>query len=83
VAFQTNGGTSNITGDGNAGFHGISTSSSGNSLIYINSGGAFYNRTFSGADASCSGITDGWQGIRTDTHQLEVCIGGTLYALTL
>lgn len=49
--------------------------SGSNSTIYVGTGN-FYMRSFSGADANCSGVTDGWAGIRTDTTELQVCIGG-------
>lgn len=45
--------------------------------------GNFYNRTFSGGDANCSGIADGWTGVRTDLAQIQVCIGGALKRVTL
>jgi hypothetical protein len=54
---------------------GISTASGTNSTIFVGSGN-FYIRTFSGGDASCSGVTDGWIGFRTDTNELQVCNGG-------
>jgi hypothetical protein len=57
---------------------GFSMPSSGSATMYIGSGN-FYNRTWSGYDASCGGVTDGWMGIRTDTGQIELCAGGTLY----
>lgn len=56
---------------------GISTASGTNSTMYVGSGN-LYLRTFSGANASCSGVTDGWAGIRTDTSELQVCIGGAV-----
>jgi|GEM_PF-4308489 hypothetical protein len=54
---------------------GISTASGTNSTIFVGSGN-FYIRTFSGGDASCSGVTNGWIGFRTDTNELQVCNGG-------
>lgn len=54
---------------------GLTTLSGTNSLLYIGTGGNFYNRTFSGSDVNCTGITDGWMGLRTDNSQLEVCSG--------
>jgi len=59
------------------------TMQSGSSAtIYVGSGN-FYLRTFSGADASCSGVTNGWAGIRTDTDELQVCIGGATKKVSL
>ena len=54
---------------------GISTASGTNSTMFVGSGN-FYIRTFSGGDASCSGVTNGWIGFRTDTDELQVCNGG-------
>lgn len=48
--------------------------------------GNWYGRTFSGGDASCGSVADGWLGIRTDgvsTRSIQVCIGGTLYKSAL
>lgn len=56
---------------------GIATGSSTNSTIYVGSGN-MYLRTFSGGDANCTGVTDGWVGIRTDTNEIQVCIGGAV-----
>ena len=61
---------------------GIVTGSATNSTIYIG-GGNLYLRTFSGADASCSGVTNGWAGIRTDTDELQVCISGSVRKVSL
>lgn len=54
---------------------GISTASGTSSTMYVGSGN-FYLRTFSGGDANCSGVTDGWVGYRTDTNELQICDGG-------
>jgi hypothetical protein len=46
--------------------------------------GNWYERTFSGANASCGPVADGWLGIRTDTGgasgkpEIQVCIGGAM-----
>lgn len=61
---------------------GILTGSATNSTIYIG-GGNLYLRTFSGADATCSGVTNGWAGIRTDTDELQVCISGSVRKVSL
>ena len=61
---------------------GISTGSATDSTIYIGTG-SLYLRTFSGADASCSGVTSGWAGIRTDTDELQVCISGSVRKVSL
>jgi hypothetical protein len=55
----------------------------GNSSITIGSTGNFYGRTFTGADAACGSVADGWTGLRADTHELQVCLGGTLYKIAL
>lgn len=44
--------------------------------------GSFYNRIFSGSNISCTGVNDGWQGVRTDTKQVEFCVGGAAYGIT-
>lgn len=56
---------------------GITTGASSNSTIFVGTGN-FYMRTFSGGDANCTGVTDGWVGIRTDTTEIQVCIGGAV-----
>lgn len=56
---------------------GIATASGTNSTIYTGSG-SIYIRTFSGGDANCSGVTDGWIGIRTDTLEVQACVGGAM-----
>jgi hypothetical protein len=61
---------------------GISTASGTNSTMYVGSGN-LYLRTFSGADASCSGVTNGWVGFRTDTDELQVCNGGSVKKVSL
>ena len=46
--------------------------------------GNWYERTFSGGNASCGGVSDGWLGVRTDTGgtsgkpEIQVCIGGAM-----
>lgn len=45
--------------------------------------GNLYLRTFSGGDASCGSVADGWAAIRTDTNELQVCIGGSTKKVTL
>ena len=42
-----------------------------------------YLRRFSGGDANCSGVTDGWVGFRTDTNQLQICSGNVTKKVTL
>jgi len=61
---------------------GIATASGTNSTIYVGSGN-LYLRTFSGGDASCSGVTNGWVGYRTDTNELQVCNGGSVRKVSL
>jgi hypothetical protein len=76
-AFST--GSYNVISNGGGIFpQGILQASGTSATLYIGSG-SFYNRTWSGSDASCSGVTDGWMGVRTDTGQIELCAGGTLY----
>jgi hypothetical protein len=48
--------------------------------------GNLYLRTYSGGSANCSGVADGWVGVRTDTGgtsgmpQIEICVGSaTMY----
>jgi hypothetical protein len=53
----------------------------GNSIA-MGSLGNFYDRIFSGGDASCSGVTDGWMGIRTDSKAIEICVGGAEYTIS-
>ncbi len=60
----------------------LDVSSSGSITGYVGSGN-WYNRTFSGGDANCSGVTNGWTGIRTDTNELQVCIGGAVKKVSL
>lgn len=55
---------------------------SSNNSINIGALGNFYNRTFTGSDANCTGIADGWAGIRADTQTIEFCIGGTEYGIS-
>jgi len=62
---------------------GLQTGSSANSTLYIGGSGNFYTRTFSGGDVSCGGVTDGWMGVRTDTNELQVCIGGVVKKVAL
>lgn len=45
--------------------------------------GNFYMRTFSGGDASCGGVANGWLGYRTDTNEIQSCSGGTLKKVSL
>lgn len=42
---------------------------------------AKYNaiRTFSGSDAECRGVTDGWAGVRLDTDEIQMCQGNRTY----
>lgn len=61
---------------------GIATASGTNSTMYVGSGN-LYIRTFSGADASCGGVTNGWIGYRTDTNELQVCNGGSVRKVAL
>lgn len=62
---------------------GISTAAGSNSQVYVGTGGNFYNKPFSGGDAVCTGVDDVWTAVRTDTHELQFCIGGSLFKLTL
>lgn len=62
---------------------GINTGAASNSSIYIGSSGNFYLRPFTGADANCSGVANVWIGVRTDTKELQLCIGGALWKSTL
>jgi hypothetical protein len=62
--------------------NGISMVDGSNSVIFVGNG-SLYNRTFTGTNAACSGVTDGWTAIRSDTREIQVCIGGNLYAATL
>lgn len=62
---------------------GFQTASGTNSLLYIGSTGWFVNRTLSGVDVNCSGVTDGFQALRTDTKKLEFCIGGLMVGVVL
>jgi hypothetical protein len=62
---------------------GIITQPGTNSNIQIGTGGNFYTRPFSGGDAGCAGIADGWFGVRTDAQFLETCAGGTMYRIGL
>ena len=66
---------------------GINTGTSQPSNIWIGNtiSGNFYNRTFSVSDAPCSGVADGWMGVRIDVtpKQLEVCVGNALYKAAL
>ncbi len=62
---------------------GIITQPGTNSNIQIGTGGNFYTRPFSGGDAGCAGISDGWFGVRTDTQFLETCAGGVMYRMGL
>jgi hypothetical protein len=61
---------------------GLSIPDGTNSNIVIGTSGNLYLRTFTGT-ASCSGVADGWAAIRTDTFELQVCIGGALKKVTL
>lgn len=61
---------------------GFTTGSATNSTLYVGTG-SLYNRTFSGGDASCGGVTNGWIGVRTDTNELQVCIGGVVKKVSL
>jgi hypothetical protein len=46
-------------------------------------GGNIYGHVYSGGDANCTGIGDGWFGFRADTKQLQVCLGGIMYQSAL
>jgi hypothetical protein len=61
---------------------GIATGSATNSTLYVGSGN-LYLRTYSGANPSCPGITNGWVGYRTDTNELQICSGGNLKVVGL
>lgn len=45
--------------------------------------GNWYGRTFSGGDASCGGVANGWFGFRTDTNEIQMCSGGVLKKVAL
>ena len=69
-----------------AGFiKGLATSLTQPSTIWIGGTGNFYVRTFTGGDASCTGVLDGWMGIRLDDpHEtLELCRNGHTYGVPL
>lgn len=69
-----------ITASGAATFNGgLATASGTNSVVYIGTGGNFYNRTFSGTP-SCSGVADGWAGYDTGSNTLWICNGGVAMA---
>ena len=61
---------------------GISTGAATNSTIYTGTGN-FYLRTFTGADAGCTGVTNGWVGYRLDTNELQICNGGVMKKVAL
>jgi hypothetical protein len=46
-------------------------------------GGNIYGHVYSGGDANCTGIADGWFGFRADTKQLQVCLSGQMYQSVL
>jgi hypothetical protein len=52
--------------------------------IFISPTGTFYNRTQQ-ADVSCSGLTNGFQALRTDTTppSLQFCVAGVMWLLPL
>ena len=54
-----------------------------NGSLSIGSSSNFYGRTFSGGDANCVGVDDGWMGFRTDTSELQICVGGTMVKVVL
>ncbi|MDE2099968.1 MAG: hypothetical protein KGL39_22130 [Patescibacteria group bacterium] len=62
--------------------NGLSTLSSSSSTIYAGTG-MIVNKVISGADFSCSGISDGFLGVRTDTLKIEICIGGVMHYTNL
>lgn len=45
--------------------------------------GNWYARTFSGGDASCGGVANGWMGVRTDTNEIQICIGSAMKKIGL
>ena len=49
----------------------------------LNIASDFYTRVFSGADVNCANVSDGWLGVRTDTNELQVCIGGVVKKVAL
>lgn len=57
-----------------------STSSMGGNYTIT---GNLYIRTFSGGNANCTGVADGWIGFRTDTDEIQMCRGGALKKVTL
>ena len=61
---------------------GISTGAATNSTIYTGTGN-FYLRTFTGADAGCTGVTNGWVGYRLDTNEIQMCNGGVMKKVAL
>lgn len=54
-----------------------------NSSINVGTDGNFWGRTFTGADANCTGIQNGWMGVRVDTAVLQVCLGEAMYQVQL
>lgn len=62
--------------------NGIATASGTNSEIFIGNSN-FYTRAFSGGDVNCSGVTNGWFGIRTDTNEIQMCSGGAMKKVAL
>jgi hypothetical protein len=70
--------TTCVTTNGTQTYSGTLTVSGG---IDFHSSGNIYIRAFSGGDASCGGVNDGWIGIRTDNGgsghaEIQVCVGG-------
>lgn len=45
--------------------------------------GNFYNRVISGGDVDCTNVSDGWTGFRSDTNELQICVGGSVVKVTL
>jgi hypothetical protein len=56
---------------------GLNTSTNSSSNVYIGTGNLF-TRAFSGADITCTGIKDGWVGVRIDKQEQQWCIGDTV-----
>jgi hypothetical protein len=62
---------------------GLQTNFATNSVLYVGSGGNFYNRTVSNSGGiSCGSITDGWTAATSDGF-IVVCLGGARFRAAL
>ena len=57
---------------------GIVTGGGTSSNINMGIGGEFSTRPFAGGDVACLDRPNGWIGVRTDTEEIQVCIGGVV-----